>query len=86
MGLSDIPQIPRVVARFWPSLGLGDSKVRPRRLPSAVKAVGYLALRRLVHIVDPRGVGRSARAAGFSGRLSHFVSKRPIWLVKAANL
>src|SRR5215831_18990596 len=28
--------------------------------------------------------GRSARAARFSGRLSHFVSKRPIWLAEAA--
>src|ERR1700730_9582145 len=29
--------------------------------------------------------GRSARAARFSGRLSHFVSKRPIWLAEAAH-
>jgi hypothetical protein len=29
--------------------------------------------------------GRSARAARFSGRLSHFVSKRPIWLAEAAD-
>src|SRR6202023_3323876 len=29
--------------------------------------------------------GRSARAARFSGRLSHFVSKRPIWLAEAAE-
>jgi hypothetical protein len=29
--------------------------------------------------------GRSARATRFSGRLSHFVSKRPIWLAEAAE-
>src|SRR3954451_7663216 len=29
--------------------------------------------------------GRSASAARFSGRLSHFVSKRPIWLAEAAD-
>src|SRR5271170_7750740 len=29
--------------------------------------------------------GRSARAARFSGRLSHLVSKRPIWLAEVAN-
>jgi hypothetical protein len=29
--------------------------------------------------------GRSASAARFSGRLSHFVSKRPIWLAEAAE-
>src|SRR6516164_1498385 len=29
---------------------------------------------------------RSASAARFSGRLSHFVSKRPIWLAEAAKL
>jgi hypothetical protein len=28
---------------------------------------------------------RSASAARFSGRLSHFVSKRPIWLADAAK-
>ena len=30
--------------------------------------------------------GRSARAIRFSGRLNHFVSKRPIWLAEAADL
>ena len=29
--------------------------------------------------------GRSTRAARFSGRLSHFVSNRPIWLAEAAE-
>src|SRR3954454_3958446 len=29
--------------------------------------------------------GKSARATRFSGRHSHFVSKRPIWLVEAAK-
>ena len=29
--------------------------------------------------------GRLARAARFSGQLSHFVSKRPIWLSEAAE-
>jgi hypothetical protein len=28
--------------------------------------------------------GRSARAAKFSGRVNHSVSKRPIWLAEAA--
>jgi hypothetical protein len=28
---------------------------------------------------------KSARAARFSGQLSHFVSKRPIWLAEAAD-
>ena len=30
-------------------------------------------------------LGRSARAARFSGRLSHSVSKRPIWLAETAE-
>jgi hypothetical protein len=67
-------------------LGLGGNKVRPRRLPQGSQSHGYLALRRLVHIVDPQGVGRSASAARFLGRLSHFVSKRSIWPAEAANL
>src|SRR6516162_8072830 len=38
----------------------------------------------LLHLVDPCP-GRSASAARFSGRLSHCVSKRPIWLAEAAE-
>ena len=38
----------------------------------------------LVHGVDPPA-GQSANAARFSGRASHSVSKRPIWLAEAAD-
>ena len=39
----------------------------------------------LLHLVDPL-TGRSTSATRFSGRLSHLVSKRPIWLAEAAEL
>jgi hypothetical protein len=46
---------------------------------------GLLCLAALGALCRSTGRGRSARAAGFSGRLSHFASKRPIWPAEAAN-
>jgi hypothetical protein len=37
-----------------------------------------------MHFVDPLA-GQIGKSARFSGRLSHFVSKRPIWLAEAAD-
>jgi hypothetical protein len=44
--LTDIPRIPKVVARFWPSSGLHRSKVRPRTAALDTESHSYLALRR----------------------------------------
>jgi hypothetical protein len=37
-----------------------------------------------VHLVKPL-TGQIGERARFSGRLSHFLSKRPIWLADAAD-